>query len=337
MAEPRLGFVGLGWIGAMRLEALAEAGAAQVVALCDTAPERLERAAAAHPAARVFGEFDALLAAAAQLRLDGVVLATPNALHAEQASAALEHGLAVFCQKPLGLDAQETRRIVAAARVAGRLLDVDFSYRHAETATTLRRMVAAGALGRVFHIETVFHNAYGPDKAWYHDPRLAGGGALMDLGVHMVDLALWLVGSTGVARVDGQALKQGEPAGAGTVDDFASARLVLDSGAVANLAVSWHAHAGRDCVIRVTLFGTAGGAELRNTAGSFYDLELLRFDGRTERLVCTESRDWLGRATLDWAGRLARSPAYDPAIESAITVAEVLDGIYGRVPVPVAL
>jgi predicted dehydrogenase len=339
MSAPRLGFVGLGWIGRMRLDALAEAGAAEVAAVCESAPERLNQAGEAHPEAARFTDYGGLIERAGELKLDGVVIATPNSLHAPQTLAALERGLAVFCQKPLALSAGEARDMVDAARKADRLLGVDYSYRFTDGARELKRIVGAGELGRIFSLELVFHNAYGPDKPWCFDPRLAGGGALMDLGVHLIDLAFWLLDDPPIRRVRGGAFRQGErlslgrltPTGQATVDDFASAWLDLQDGAtVASLAVSWNAHAGRDCVIRAALFGTEGGAEFRNIDGSFYDFELERFRGRSGEVVTRESKDWLGRAILDWSRRLGESNRFDPEIERSVRVSEVVDGVYGR-------
>jgi predicted dehydrogenase len=331
--------VGLGWIGRMRLDALAEAGAAEVAALCEAAPERLAQAGEAYPQAARCADFEGLIERAAEMNLDGVVIATPNALHAPQTLAALERGLAVFCQKPLALDAREAQAMVDAARRADRLLGVDYSYRFTDGAQELRRLVRSGELGKIFSLELVFHNAYGPDKPWCFDPRLAGGGALMDLGVHLIDLAFWLLDDPPLRRVRGGAFRQGErlapglvtSSGEPTVDDFASAWLDLqEGGTVASLAVSWNAHAGRDCAIRAALFGTEGGAEFHNLDGSFYDFELKRFRGRSEEPVTRESKDWLGRAILDWARRLAESNRFDPEIERSVRVSEVVDGIYGR-------
>ena len=321
----RLGFAGLGWIGAMRLEAVS--GVAEVAALCEPAPQRLEEVARRHPGAAAFSDFDQMLAAG--LGLDGVVIATPNSLHAPQTLAALDCGLAVFCQKPLALNAREAREMVEAARRADRLLGVDYSYRYTDGARALRRAVEAGELGRVFSVDTVFHNAYGPDKAWCFDPRLSGGGALMDLGVHLIDLALWLLGDPEVREVRGGAWKGGQPLGEGEVDDFASARIELEGGGAVSLAVSWNAHAGQDCVIRLSAFGTSGGAELRNVDGSFYDFELARFSGRSGGVAVRESRDWLGKAILDWAGRLGEGGGFDPGIERSVRISEVVDAIYG--------
>jgi predicted dehydrogenase len=229
--------------------------------------------------------------------------------------------------------------MVDAARRADRLLGVDYSYRFTDGARELKRLVEGGELGKIFSLELVFHNAYGPDKPWCFDPRLAGGGALMDLGVHLIDLAFWLLDDPPIRRIRGSAFRRGERltlgrttlSGETAVDDFASAWLDLqDGGTVASLAVSWNAHAGRDCVIRAALFGTEGGAEFRNIDGSFYDFELERFNGRSGQVVTRESKDWLGKATLDWARRLAESQRFDPEIERSVRVSEVVDGIYGR-------
>jgi predicted dehydrogenase len=339
MTPPRLGFVGLGWIGAMRLQAVAEAGAGEVAALCEAVPERLAETGNAHPAAVRFSDFESLIERAEELKLDGLVIATPNALHAPQTLAALDRGLAVFCQKPLALDAREARKMVEAARDADRLLGVDYSYRYTEGARELRRLVQAGELGKVFSLELVFHNAYGPDKPWCFDPKLSGGGALMDLGVHLIDLALWLLDDPTLRRVQGGVFRKGErlslgrldPQGRTGVDDFASAWLDLGEGDVAaSLAVSWNAHAGKDCVIRVAAFGTQGGAEFRNVDGSFYNFELERFSGRTGEVVVRESTEWLGKAILDWARRVGEGAGFDPEIERSVRVSEVVDGVYGR-------
>src|SRR5205085_415527 len=126
-----------------------------------------------------------------ELDLDGLVIATPSASHAVQARAALERGIAVFCQKPLARTAAETASVVEAARAANRLLGVDLSYRHTEAMRHIGALARSGELGDIYAIDLVFHNAYGPDKAWFRDVKLSGGGCVIDLGTHLVDLALW--------------------------------------------------------------------------------------------------------------------------------------------------
>jgi predicted dehydrogenase len=160
VSKPRIGFVGTGWIGCHRLEALVAASTIDAVAICDPSPECAQEAARIAPGAAVLSSFEAMLGR----DLDGLVIATPNALHAEQTVAALESGVAVFCQKPLGRDLDETRRAVAAAKQADRLLAVDFSYRLTAATQRLAELVRYGELGEIFAIDLTFHNAYGPDS-----------------------------------------------------------------------------------------------------------------------------------------------------------------------------
>src|SRR3954471_20128495 len=127
LSRPKLGFLGVGWIGRHRMQAIAESGVADVAGLCDqshTVAIDAARSASLGEHA-VVESFEALL----ESRPDGIVIATPSAMHADQTIAALERGIAVFCQKPLARTAAETARVVSAARANDRLLGVDFSYR----------------------------------------------------------------------------------------------------------------------------------------------------------------------------------------------------------------
>lgn len=323
---PRLGFLGLGWIGRNRMEALAAAGCAEIVALADPSPEMLAAAGALAPGASLADGLDGLLAA----DLDGVVIATPSAQHAVQSIAALERGCAVFCQKPLGRDAAEVGAVIAAARHVDRLVGVDFSYRHTAALQRLRTLVAGGEIGEVFAVELAFHNAYGPDKPWFYDARQSGGGCLMDLGVHLVDAALWVLDCPRATVSAGSLFHRGRRLldRSAAVEDFATANLTLATGADVALACSWNLHAGRDAVIVADFHGTTGGLRLANVGGSFYDFALDLHRGTAcERLV--EPPDaWGGGAIISWAQSLARSPRFDPAIDQAAVVASVLDAIY---------
>ena len=299
--RPRLGFLGLGWIGRSRLDAIAASGLAEIAALADPAvPEALDT-------------LDDLY----EGELDGVVIATPSALHAEQAIAALERGLAVFCQKPLGRTAAEARAVVAAARRADRLLGVDLSYRFANAFQVARRLVRSGELGEILAADLVFHNAYGPDKPWFYDPELAGGGCVIDLGVHLVDLAVWTLD---LEPAEVRSRLHGQP-----VEQLATAE--LDH---VRLACSWNLHAGRDAVIEASFYGSEGAVSVSNVGGSFYDFrcELLR--GTTSEVLVEPPDDWSGRAAVDWAARLAAGEGFDPAATEYARVSEILDRIYGR-------
>lgn len=305
--RPRLAFAGLGWIGRHRMNAIAEAGIADCAYLCD-------------PADTTTMSFDELLASDA----DAIVIATPSAMHAEQAIAALERGKAVFCQKPLGRNAEETRRVVEAARANDLLLGVDLSYRFTDAMRAVRRLVTHGAIGDVFAVDLVFHNAYGPDKPWFYDASLSGGGCVIDLGIHLVDMALWTLDFPQVRDTHARLAHHGGH----QVEDFAVATMDLASGATMRLACSWNVSAGRDAVIEATFYGTSGAAAFRNVDGSFYDF-VAEHHQKTQATRLTEPGDaWGGRAAVHWAEQLAVSSRFDPEIEHVITLAEALDSIY---------
>lgn len=328
MTRPRLGFVGTGWIGRHRMEAMLATGAIEAVVVADPAPQALESALVLAPAARAVDDLDAVLDAG----VDGVVIATPSAAHAEQSIRALERGVAVFCQKPLGRTAAEVEAVVAAARTADRLLAVDLSYRFTAGMQAIRERIAAGELGRVFAAELTFHNAYGPDKPWFYDPAQSGGGAAMDLGVHLADLVLWSLGWPKVVAGDRRLFAHGEPLGdrADVVEDFAVAALEFEDGAIARLTCSWNAHAGQDAEISAVFHGDKGGAAFRNVGGSFYDFTAELFHGTGRQTLAAPPDDWGGRAAADWARRLAAGERFDPEAERLIDGARIVDGVYGR-------
>lgn len=326
---PRLGFLGTGWIGRHRMQAIHQSGEAQVAAIADVSRENAAEAAKLAPGAVVVDSLDALL----DLDLDGVVIATPSAAHSSQAVRALERGLAVFCQKPLGRNAQEAGMVVEAARKADRLLSVDFSYRYTEGIRKMHQLVNSGELGQVYAADLVFHNAYGPDKPWFYDPELSGGGCLMDLGSHLVDLALWFFDFPKPRSVSSSIYAGGErlKAGSGKVEDYAVVSVLLENGSVIRLACSWNISAGRDAVIESSFYGTGGGVSFRNVDGSFYDFVAERFRGTSREVIASPPEEWGGKAAVAWARRLReQGRGFDPEAEKLVEVAALLDAAYGR-------
>ncbi len=327
--KPRLGFAGIGWIGRSRLDAIAASGHAVVAAVADPVRDAINKIADVHPDVERAATFEDLL----ELDLDGVVIATPSALHAGQAQAAFARGLAVFCQKPVGRNAAETAAVVAAARRANRLLAVDLSYRETAGMQAIRELIKAGELGEIYAVEAVFHNAYGPDKAWFYDRAAAGGGCLLDLGIHLVDLALWCLDFPTVKEVRGVVRRHDHaPFSAHDgVEDYAAGMFEIAGGTTVQLACSWRVPAGCDARIEVNFFGTRGGASFRNLDGSFYDFVAEHFrPDRSRRVLVRPPDAWGGRAAVKWAERLARSSEYDRTVEHLTAVAETLDLLYGR-------
>lgn len=325
---PRLGFLGMGWIGRNRMEALLREQVGTVVAVADPDPQASHEAARIADGALALGGLEELL----ELDLDGLVIATPSALHAPQAIAALERGVAVFAQKPMARSADEAQTVLDAARAAGRPFGVDLSYRHTAAAQRMRGELQEGRIGDVFGAKLVFHNAYGPDKEWFLDRRRSGGGCLIDLGTHLIDLLLWMVGTE--LEVEAvRLLRAGRPVTGSDsdVEDFAVVQLSMNGGAPVQLACSWFLPAGCECELECTLYGTDGSLALTNVAGSFYDFRLESRRGTQTQTLVSPPDDWGGRALCDWARRVQRGEDFDPQLASELHAAtRVLDDIYRR-------
>lgn len=268
----RAGVIGAG--GIVRdghVPALRRAGV-DVVAVCDTNRPRARSLAAALGIPHAFASHQELLA------LDGLDLVTvgaPNALHAPIVLDALASGRHVLCEKPIATSSADARRMVAAARRAGTLLGVNQHMRFDPSARLMREQVASGALGEVYLADVRLARQSGIPGygSWFTRRDLAGAGALFDIGVHMLDLALFLLGFPRVERVRGTVAAPLGPQGLGLgewgidrrrrgtfdVDDTALATLSLAGGGTVRLHVAW-ASFGPD-EERVTLHGTRGGLD----------------------------------------------------------------------------
>ena len=330
--RPRLGFVGTGWIGAHRMRSIAEAGIGDIACIADVSIDAACRArdslGAPGSNARTVNSFDALL----DESLDGIVIATPSSLHADQAMRALNRKVAVFCQKPIARTSAEAALVVDAARRNDRLLGVDLSYRHIRGVTQMKDLVVTGSLGDIYAVDLTFHNAYGPDTARFYDPMLSGGGCVMDLGTHLIDLLLHVLDHPGIESVGSRLFAQGQvlPARSERVEDFALAQLTLNDGAAVRMACSWKMNAGCDAVIEATFTGTRGAVRLRNVNGSFYDFVAEHLVGTSTRSIAAPPDDWGGRAAVQWAQMLARSASFKPSAHELVEVSRIVDRIYGR-------
>lgn len=310
----------------MRMQAALESGNVIVQAIADPSTEMREAAGQLAAGARRVASMSELL----EEELDGVVIATPSSLHAEQSLAFLDRGIPVFCQKPLGRNLAENRSVVQRAEDRGVLLGVDLSYRHTRALSAMRELVSSGELGDVFAMDLIFHNAYGPDKAWFRQKELAGGGCVMDLGIHLVDAALWMLDFPEVISVSSRLFAGGRAAAADEVEDYAIASMDLRGETVVRLGCSWNLPAGRDAVIEIHVFGSRGGAAFRNVDGSFYDFVAERYRGTSTELLVAPPDAWGGRALGAWIDRLRESPRFDPSVRRILDVAGVLDVIYAR-------
>ncbi|MBC5995026.1 Gfo/Idh/MocA family protein [Pontibacter cellulosilyticus] len=328
-AKPKLGFLGVGWIGRNRMEAIIRKDVGEVTFISDTATQNAEEAAKSAPEATMVNSLEAMLQ---EPEVNGIVIATPSAFHAEQSILSLEAGKSVFCQKPLGRNVEETKRVVETARRQNKLLGVDFSYRFTAAMQEVYKVVQSGELGQIYAVELVFHNAYGPDKAWFYEQKMSGGGCVIDLGVHLVDLALWSMNFPEVKRVQSHLFAKGKPISMaeGKVEDYATASIELEGNTQMQLSCSWNLPTGQEAIINATFYGTEGGVAFKNINGSFYDFVAERYCGTKTEQLCAPPDEWMGRAGVVWTERVAKGEGFDEQAEEFIKVAKVLDKIYGR-------
>jgi predicted dehydrogenase len=326
--RPKIAFAGTGWIGLNRMKSLLEQELCEAVAILDPVEENAQRALELAPEAIIYNNFDDLLAE----KPDGIVIATPSALHAPQSIAALEKGVAVFCQKPLARTAAESKKVIDAARANNLLLGVDLSYRFTDGMQQLLMLARENELGKIYAVDLEFHNAYGPDKPWFFDPRLSGGGCLIDLGIHLVDLAMWVLDFPEVDTVSSSLFSKGELIEDATLvsEDFVSAQMVTREGTLIRISCSWHLPAGKDAEIKAAFYGQATSAVFANINGSFYDFETRVNHGTASRVISSPPDDWGGRALIDWSRRLSAGSHFDPSVLNYEKVAHVIDRIYGR-------
>lgn len=325
-----LGFVGLGWIGRKRMEQLLVNPQINCSAILEPVPAHAEKALSLAKGCKIVENFEELLE---DNSIDGLVIATPSAMHARQTTEALRAGKAVFCQKPLGRDRAEVEQVIRASSEMDRLVSVDLSYKFTRAFTAVYETIKEGKIGKIYAADLIFHNAFGPDKDWFYDYESSGGGCVLDLGVHMLDLALWSLEFPFIDRIESHLYHSGEKMQKGEekVEDYASVLLTTEADTVLNLQCSWHISAGRDAVIEARFYGTEGGVAFRNINGSFYDFTAERYTGTQTEVLVSPPDDWGGNAGMLWADAIMNGAGYDEVTaQEFLQLTEIIDRIYGR-------
>lgn len=324
--KPNLGFCGIGWIGKNRLLAIHDNHGCNIKAAVDPDKSVINILKQEISDIQSYESFEDML----ESDIEGVVIASPSALHAAQALKALEKGKAVFCQKPLGRNEKETRDVVEAARERDLLLGVDLSYRYSEAVQAVKKTIQSGELGKIFGINLIFHNAYGPGKTWYYDSRKSGGGCVMDLGIHLMDLLFWVMDDPQIDNMQSYLFHKGKKLDKSDneVEDYATAQFTVNDNAAVQLSCSWNLSAGKDAIIEAAFYGEKGGIAFRNQGGSFYDFVSEKYTGTSSMILTKPPDSWPGKAAVRWSDKLAENNRYDPETIMYVKVARALDLIY---------
>jgi len=273
----RCAVIGTGGFGHAHLDSLLHCPRASTVAIAEINPERLKEAADRYKIARAYADFHDLLD---QPDIDAVTIATPNYLHARVAIDALQARKHVLLEKPMAINAREAAKVVEAAKKMRRTFMVAQNFRFNRHSQTAKAIVERGDLGEVYHARCfwLWRSNIPRIGSWFTQKQSAGGGCTADLGTHMLDLGLHLLGEFEVKSVSAQTFAKFGPRGLGETDwgksvvdpkkpfdveDYSVALLRLKSGRAMTLEVSWagyHAPDARE--YGVDLLGTQAGLSL---------------------------------------------------------------------------
>jgi predicted dehydrogenase len=270
----RVGVVGLGFAGRTALEAFSELPDVEVIALAGLEKDTLTSLGEKHGVPHLYEKWEDLLETPG---LEAVSIGTPTQLHAPIALKALDRGLHVLSEKPLARTVAEGTAMVEASKKAGRVLKVVFNHRERGDVAALKHQIDEGQLGRIYYAKAHWmrRNGIPGMGGWFTNRELSGGGPLIDLGVHILDMALHLMGEPQVSTVSADTFAELGPRGKGSrdpnantlgsafeVEDLATAYLRLKGGGALQLETSWATFRAPGDNFGIELFGTDGGAKI---------------------------------------------------------------------------
>ena len=196
----RVGLVGFGKMGLLHGAIVNGLSGSRLAAVADNTPGLVDVLGRVLPGVVRYDDFDSMLA---REPLDAVFITSPTHFHARMALACAEAGVPFLVEKPLAVRSDECGALLGVLERAHLTNAVGYMARHLDTMRAAKRIIAAGALGRLIHLESSMYVAqlFGPGRGWRYDPALSGGGVLLTQNSHLIDLLLWLFGP--IARVSG--------------------------------------------------------------------------------------------------------------------------------------
>ncbi|MEF2247046.1 Gfo/Idh/MocA family protein [Paenibacillus sp. IITD108] len=292
----RLGVVGTGNIFRhAHLEPLLAHPEVEIVALCDINKERAGNMASEHNIPAVYTDYNEMLQ---KEQLDAVDICTPNLYHSKVAIAALNAGLHVFCEKPDAVSPEEAQKMADAAKESGKVLMTMRNNRFTPNSQYLKALIADGQMGELYTGRCGWIRRRGiPGKGgWFTTKELSGGGPLIDLGVHFIDLTMWLMGNPKPVAVTGATyckfadnevadsahsnFGEKQENGIFDVEDLAIGFIRFENGATLQIEFSWASNIGEEMNF-IELRGTKSGFSLKKdkleifseTAGQLIDMK----------------------------------------------------------------
>lgn len=342
MKKIKIAVIGVGGISHSHIQAYQKNPNVELYAFCDINEKVLKAAGEKYGIQRLYTDEAEMLAALPEI--EAVSVCTWNSAHAPCTIMALRAGKHVLCEKPMALNAAEAQTMLDTARECGKKLMIGFVRRFGNDTAIMQDFIKEGALGEIYYAKATYLRRNGNPGGWFGDKSRSGGGPLIDLGVHVIDLTRYLMGNPKPVSVYGATFnklgnrkglkdKVGYTSVSKTnddicdVEDFATALVRYDNGAVLSVEASFCLNLKKD-VGNIELFGTRGG---------------LKLDPELE--IYTDNCGYLTNVTLDRSAALSFDGLFEKEInyfvdallcdkdvysiaEDGITVMRMLDGIY---------
>jgi predicted dehydrogenase len=320
----RVGLVGAGAIAQVaHLPAYQRVRGVHVVALCDSDAGKTDVVAQRYGVKKIYYRYEDLLDDPA---VDVVDVCTPSHHHHEVVMKAVEAGKDVICEKPLALNAEQVKDIVAKVKKKGRKLLVAFNNRFRLDTSIIKGRIERGDLGRVTYIKSGWikkkYTQHHPP--WALSRKLAGGGAFMDMGIHLIDAGLWLLGYPRVERLS--AFTYTDEAGQ-DVEDGGLAFIVAKDHTVIAIEVSW-GQCLKEGYHYLNVYGDSGSAHLEPFC--LFGTKEKSIVERTPKISKSRENIFIEsyRHEIEYFAEVLRDHAKPPPADEQVILHEVLDAIY---------
>lgn len=275
MEKIRVGIIGVGGISESHIQAYRQNPRAALCAFCDIDEKRLKEMGEKHGVTHLYTDKDEMLR---QENLDAVSVCTWNSQHAPCTIAALKAGVHVLCEKPMAISSKEAEEMQKAAEESGKLLMIGFVRRFGNDCHIMQDFIKRDFLGDIYYAKAAYLRRNGNPGGWFGDKSRSGGGPLIDLGVHVIDLVRYLSGNPKAVSVYGATFqklfdrkgaigKQKYLSASASendicdVEDLASAMIRFDNGEVLSIEAAFSLNIKADCGT-IELFGTKAGVKL---------------------------------------------------------------------------
>lgn len=333
----RVAIIGAG-IGQAHIQGYEKVPQADIVAICDLNIDRAKEAAAANGLdhVKIYADYRQMLDDA---NVDAVSVCLPNMLHAPVAVDCLDAGKHVICEKPLSISALEGQKVADAAARSGKNCMIGQVNRFRADSIYLKQVIQSGELGNIYYTHAGWLRKRGIPGfgGWFTTKGLSGGGPLIDIGVHLLDIAWWLNGCPKPIAASGTTYAAFGPRGKGQggwgqataggtfdVEDLAVGLLRFEGGLTINLEVSWAINSRKDNEMWVQLYGTEGGAEWGEPAGVFTEIA---GQPAVSDIHLPKMDPWAGEMT-HFIQSILNNTTPDPDVTQGVAMMKMLDAIY---------